>query len=86
MPEPSTRPIIYDAAWTTAGVDPDKLHTALLKFDRNGRTHQKHLFMGELFIADYPADEQGRTFLEFFQTDRRRRRKGLVSVQLRTLP
>ena len=49
----------YDVAWDTAGVTPFLLHPALLVFDHR-RTAQKITFMGELFPADWEADERGK--------------------------
>ena len=78
-------PVDCDAAWETYGVNPDLLHPALLDFS-NSRRAQKQTYGGELFPADAVADEHGRTFIEFFQTDRERNPKGIVAIALRTLP
>ena len=75
----------FDAAWETCGVNPDLLHPALRDFS-NSRRAQKQTYRGELFYADAAADEHGRTFIEFFQTDRERNPKGIVAIDLRTLP
>ena len=71
----------FDAAWETCGVNLGLLHPALLDFRA-----QKQTYGGELFPADLVADEHGRTFIEFFQTDRERNPKGIVAIDLRTLP
>src|SRR5579862_5702658 len=60
----------FDACWDVTGVDPSRLDPILLTFD-NGRAAQKARFGGELFPAQLPEGLSGRTFLEFFQTDRR---------------
>ncbi len=78
-------PVDFDVAWETAGVDPRLLNTTLLDFT-NRRQAQKLTFGGELFPADWEADEQGRTFLEFFQTDQQAIPKGIIAIDLRTLP
>lgn len=75
----------FDACWDATGVDFDRIDPRLLTFDR-GRATQKAAFMGELFIADSHADPQGTLFLDFFQTDREGRRKGIVVIDLKDLP
>ena len=78
-------PSDFDAAWETYGVNPGLLHPVLLDFS-NSRRAQKQTYGGELFPADLVADEHGRTFIEFFQTDRERNPKGIVAIDLRTPP
>ena len=75
----------FDVAWETADVDPQLLNTTLLDFS-NRRQAQKLAFGGELFPADWEADDQGRTFLDFFQTDQQAIPKGIIAIDLRTLP
>ena len=75
----------FDACWDAEGVDFDRVDDRLLTFDR-GRATQKAAFLGELFIADARADPQGTLFLDFFQTDREGRRKGIVVIDLKDLP
>ena len=75
----------YDVAWETLGVDEALLKPIFLEF-HNLRQSQKEAFGGEFFPADWLADRQGRTYLEFFQTDREGSPKGIVSIDLRTLP
>jgi len=75
----------FDACWDAQGVDFDVVDERLLTFD-TGRATQKAAFLGELFIADAGADPQGTVFRDFFQTDRDGRRKGIVRLDLRTLP
>jgi hypothetical protein len=78
-------PADFDACWDSDGVDFDALDVRLLTFDR-GRSAQKAAFRGELFIADSQADPQGRRFRDFFQTDRDGRQKGIIIIELETLP
>jgi hypothetical protein len=78
-------PADFDACWDADGVDFDKVDDRLLTFDR-GRATQKAAFHGELFIADSRADPQGTLFRDFFQTDRDGRRKGIIVIDLETLP
>jgi len=59
----------FDACWSTKGVDPRLLDPVFLTFD-NGRAAQKARFGGELFPAEIPEGISGKTFLDFFQTDR----------------
>ena len=75
----------FDVAWETTDVNPRLLNPTLLDFS-NRRQAQKLAFGGELFPADWEADEQGRTFLEFFQTDQQAVPKGIIAIDLRTLP
>ncbi len=75
----------FDVAWDTTGVTPFLLHPALLVFDHR-RTAQKITFMGELFPADWEADERGKTYLEFFQADQEDTPKGIIAIDLRLLP
>lgn len=79
------RPSDFDACWEAQGVDFDLVDDRLLTFDK-GRATQKAAFFGELFIADSRADPQGTLFLDFFQTDRDDRRKGIIVIDLKGLP
>ena len=72
----------FDACWEEAGVDPIILDPVLLTFD-DGRAAQKAKYMGELFPASVAADDDGFSFLDFFQTYRETgRRKGIVAIDL----
>lgn len=74
----------FDACWGVVGVDPALLDPVLLDFS-GGRAAQKTKYGGELFPAELPAGASGRTFLEFFQTDRDTgAAKGIVSIDLST--
>ena len=75
----------YDVAWETMEVNEALLRPVFLEFS-NLRQSQKETFGGEFFPADWLADRQGRTYLDFFQTDREGTPKGIVSIDLRTLP
>ena len=75
----------FDACWEAEGVDGDLLDEALLMFDA-GRATQKAKFGGELFVADWPADETGALFRKFFQQDRDGNTKGIVVINLQELP
>lgn len=73
----------FDACWDVAGVNPDKLDPVFFNFD-NGRAAQKARFGGELFPAQLPEAWSGKTFLEFFQTDRvTGTLKGIIGIDLK---
>jgi hypothetical protein len=69
--------------WAIAGVDPDRLDPVFLDFSHS-RARQKARFLGEFFPAELPEGITGRTFLEFFQTDKETgARRGIVGLDLR---
>ncbi|MFN2427915.1 MAG: hypothetical protein ABR587_15880 [Candidatus Binatia bacterium] len=71
----------FDGCWDHGGVDFALLDPVLLDF--NGRREaQKAKFKGELFLAEDPADGVGRLFLDFFQSDRDGRSKGIIQIDL----
>jgi hypothetical protein len=73
----------FDACWAIAGVDPDKLDPVFLDFS-HARAAQKARFLGEFFPADLPEGLTGKTFLEFFQTDKETGApKGILALNLR---
>jgi hypothetical protein len=75
----------YDAAWDAAGVNIDQLLALepLFGIFSYGRAGQKAKYLGEYFPANFRADGAGRTFLDFFQTDKSSgARKGIVSLDL----
>lgn len=72
-----------DACWAIEHVDPDKLDPVFLDFS-HARAAQKARFRGEFFPADLPEGLTGKTFLEFFQTDKETgARKGILALDLR---
>jgi len=71
----------FDACWDTEGVDFDRVDPTLFEF-ANRRAAQKRKFGGELFLSDSEADEDGRTFRDFFQKDRDGNSKGIVVIDL----
>ena len=76
------QPMDFDACWATGGVDPDRLDPVFLDFS-NARAKQKARFGGEFFPADLPEGMTGKTFLEFFQTDKETgAAKGIVALDL----
>jgi len=80
------RPGDFDACWDLVGVDLAKVDVVLKSFG-NRRALQKAKYLGELFPASFKADVSGRTFLDFFQTDKTTGEpKGIVSISLKGLP
>jgi hypothetical protein len=79
------QPNDYDACWDSDQVDPDLLDPTLLNF-AHPRNAMKRKYRGELFIADLPATPHGETFLEFFQKDRNGHNKGILRLDLGSLP
>ena len=72
----------YDACWEEAGVDPDVLDPVLLTFDP-GPVTQKAKYLGELFPASFVADQDGLSFLEFFQADKDSGEpRGIIAIDL----
>jgi hypothetical protein len=73
----------FDACWEAAGVDIDvllKAEPVILSFE-NFRAAQKARFGGELFVADWEADDMGTVFLDFFQRDKvTRSPKGIIAL------
>ena len=75
----------FDACWDLDGVEIDLL--APIFFDlANQRAAQKAQFGGELFPAQLPEGATGRSWLEFFQRDRDGRYKGIVALDLESVP
>ena len=73
----------FDACWDIFDVDPDMLDPVFFDFE-NQRAAQKARFGGEFFPAQLPEGESGKTFLEFFQTDKEMgSAKGIVAVDLK---
>lgn len=76
------RPGDFDACWDPSGVDRFKLDPVFLNF-ANGRAAQKAAFKGEFFPSSMTCLDVGKTFVEFFQTDRfTGKQKGIISIPL----
>ena len=74
----------FDGTWDRTGVDvTPKLDESI--FRMNGITMYKK-YMGELYRQDAIEASTGRSFDEFFQVDRMENRKGIVKINLETLP
>jgi len=78
------KPKDYDAAWDPVAVDPNKLDPVLLDM-KNGRAAMKMKYGGEFFPATAQASA-GVRYREFFQSDRNGIVKGVVEIDLTTLP
>lgn len=74
----------YDGAWEPRGVDPDKLDPVLLDFT-NARAAMKAKYGGELFPASAAA-APGTLYRDFFLKDRNGLSKGIVEIDLGSLP
>jgi hypothetical protein len=74
----------YDATWDTVGVDPKRLDPILLDFS-NGRAAMKSKYLGELFPATAAA-APGVLYRDFFMTDRNGVPKGVIHIDLGSLP
>jgi len=74
----------YDGAWDAQGVDPYRLDPVLLDFT-NGRAAMKSKYLGELFPATAVA-APGVLYRDFFMKDRNGVPKGVVNIDLASLP
>jgi hypothetical protein len=74
----------YDGAWDTQGVDPTRLDPVLLDFT-NRRAAMKSKYLGELFPASFLA-APGVLYRDFFMKDRNGVPKGVVNIDLGSLP
>jgi hypothetical protein len=75
----------FDACWESGGVILNQLDPELLTFS-DGRAAQKARYGGELYPAEWPADADGTTYLDFFQRDRLEQQKGIIAIDLTGLP
>ena len=74
----------YDAAWELAGVDPAQLDPVLLDM-KHPRAAMKAKYLGDLF-PELTRAGQGASFRDFFMTDRNGVEKGVVLIDLGSLP
>jgi hypothetical protein len=74
----------YDGAWDPAGVNPALLDPVLLDFS-NRRAAMKSKYLGELFPATAIA-APGVLFRDFFMKDKNGIPKGVVQIDLGSLP
>ncbi|MBD2682547.1 MULTISPECIES: DUF6932 family protein [Nostoc] len=79
------KPGDFDACWEDNGVDINYLQSiapALFNFALR-RAEQKIKYKGEIFPSNYPANDSGTTYIDFFQFDTRTNtRKGIIAIDL----
>jgi len=72
----------FDGLWEIAGVNPDLLDPVLKNFNGK-REAQKAKYLGELFPLITNPVAMGRTWMEFFQTDRASGKpKGIIVIDI----
>lgn len=79
------KPGDYDACWEESGVDARELKLlapTLYNFILQ-RREQKIKYKGEFFSSNFPANESGTPYIDFFQFDTRTNiRKGIIAIDL----
>lgn len=75
----------WDGCFCTTGLDWSKADPLLADVLANRAAIQKK-YRADLFPADCRERDSGVTFLEFFQKDDEGRPKGIVALELRTVP
>lgn len=79
------KPGDFDACWEDNGVDINYLESiapALFNFALR-RAEQKIKYKGEIFPSNYPANDSGTAYIDFFQFDTRTNtRKGIIAIDL----
>lgn len=75
----------FDACWDIEGVEGELVAPVFFNF-ADGRAAQKEQFGGEFFPAQLPEGGTGRNWLDFFQQDREGRPKGIVVIDLESVP
>lgn len=79
------KPGDFDACWDEVGVDMTSLKSiapTLYNFTLQ-RVEQKRKYKGEIFPANYPANDSGIVYIDFFQLDTRKNiRKGIIAIDL----
>ena len=83
----SDRPVPgdWDGCFCTAGLDWSKIDPLLRDVEKN-RDAIKAKYRADLFVADCIERNSGVTFREFFQRDLLGRPKGVIVLELRTVP
>ncbi|HBE18279.1 MAG TPA: hypothetical protein DEG17_16150 [Cyanobacteria bacterium UBA11149] len=73
----------FDACYDRETVDMDNLRVnAPRLFNYYDRDAQKAKYRGEIFPADQPVGNYGDNSFEFFQKDRKQRKKGIIAINL----
>lgn len=81
------KPGDFDACWEENGVNmaSKKLLAPTLYNFALQRAEQKIKYKGEIFPANYPANESATPYIDFFQFDTRTNiRKGIIAIDLTT--
>jgi hypothetical protein len=78
-------PSDWDACFFAKGIDPNDLDPVFFDF-KNDRAAQKAKFQGEVFPAENDATGLGEPYLSFFQHTKDGKSKGIVAIDLGTLP
>jgi len=79
------KPGDWDACFEAKGIDSKKLDPVLLDYS-NERAAQKAKYLGEMFFAEVAASSIGEPYLSFFQHTKDGKPKGIVLIDLGTLP
>lgn len=79
------RPGDFDACWEPGDVDLTRLDAKLQDFS-DRRAAQKARYGGELFPAEWSAQTDGTTYLDYFQRDHEGQAKGVLAIDLAGLP
>lgn len=75
----------FDACWDIQGIQADLVAPIFFDF-ADGRAAQKEQFGGEFFPAQLPEGGTGKNWLDFFQQDREGQPKGIVVIDLGSIP
>ena len=73
----------FDACYDRETLDREYLRmNAPRLFNHSDRNAQKAKYRGEIFPSDEPVGNYGDNSFEFFQKDRRHRKKGIIAIDL----
>jgi hypothetical protein len=73
----------FDACYDRETVDMNHLRVnAPRLFNHQDRNAQKAKYRGEIFPSDQPVGNYGENSFEFFQKDRKQRKKGIIAIDL----
>ena len=78
-----SEPDDFDGTWDPTGVDDTKLDQCINDMNK---VLMYNKYNGELYPQNIIEAGSGKTFDEFFQMDRMENRKGVVKINLETLP
>jgi hypothetical protein len=73
----------FDVCWDRDDVDIEYLRLYAPKLlNHYDRAAQKAKYRGEIYPSDQPVGDYGDNSFDFFQRDRRRRKKGIIAIDL----